>query len=131
MSKTKKAIRKRFKFLPLTIGIETVGGIATPLALRGTPLPAKRSQTFSTAEDDQKEVEVKVYIGERPIASENHQLNHLSLINIPPAPKGVPQISLTIEVDEYCDVKAAAIEQTSDISVSVESTILNVTIYFF
>ena len=62
---------KQFEFLPLTLSIETLGGLSTPLVKRGTPLPAIRSQTFSTATDNQPSVEIKVLLGERPLANKN------------------------------------------------------------
>ena len=77
----------QFDFLPLTVSIEPLGGISTPLILRGTPLPAKRSQTFSTAVDNQKSVEIKVLLGERPLANKNMPVSSCMLKNIPPAPK--------------------------------------------
>ena len=109
---------KRFKVLPLTIGIETAGGIATPIVLRGTPLPAKRSQTFSTAADNQDVVELNIYMGERPIASKNYQLKNISLKGIPPAQKSIPQLNLVIEIDEYCNITATLNESKSKLSES-------------
>ena len=109
---------KRFKVLPLTIGIETAGGIATPIVLRGTPLPAKRSQTFSTAADNQDVVELNIYMGERPIASKIYQLKNISLKGIPPAQKSIPQLNLVIEIDEYCNITATLNESKSKLSES-------------
>ncbi len=70
---------KEFKFLPLTVGLETKGGIFTPLVLRGTPLPAKRQKIFSTASDNQAAVDIRLYIGERPITQKNLELTQLVL----------------------------------------------------
>jgi molecular chaperone DnaK len=101
----------QFDFLPLAVSIETLGGIATPLVLRGTPLPA--NQTFSTASDNQKSVEVKVLLGERLLANKNITIGSCLLGDIPPAPKGQPQICVTFEVDRFCNVKVEALEVKS------------------
>jgi hypothetical protein len=104
---------KKFKLLPLSLCIETLGGIATKMILRGTPLPAKRSQVFSTASDNQEEVEVLVLMGESPIARKNLVVGTFRLMGIPTAPKGVPQIAVTFEVDPQCKVKVYATEKAS------------------
>jgi molecular chaperone DnaK len=84
---------------PLTLGIETAGGIRTPLIDRNTTVPAKRSQIFSTYSDNQPGVEVNVLQGERPMAKDNLSLGRFMLDGIPPAPRGVPQIEVTFDID--------------------------------
>ena len=84
---------------PLTLGIETLGGIATPLIQRNTTIPTKKSQIFSTAADSQPSVEIHVLHGERGIASENKTLGRFTLDGIPPAPRGIPQIEVTFDID--------------------------------
>ncbi|MDR7666865.1 molecular chaperone DnaK [Methanosarcina sp. Z-7115] len=84
---------------PLTLGIETLGGIATPLIQRNTTIPTKKSQVFSTAADSQPSVEIHVLQGERGIASENKTLGRFILDGIPPAPRGIPQIEVTFDID--------------------------------
>jgi len=116
-----KRERKEFKVLPLSIGIATVGGIFTPIVLRGTPLPAKRHQTFSTASENQKEVEINIYIGERPIAQKNLELSNLTLSGIPDASKGEPQILLNIEVTRNLSINCEAIEQTTGEKISINA----------
>ncbi len=85
--------------IPLTLGIETLGGIATPLIQRNTTIPTKKSQIFSTAADNQPSVEIHVLQGERGIASENKTLGRFTLDGIPPAPRGIPQIEVTFDID--------------------------------
>jgi len=84
---------------PLTLGIETVGGVMTKLLPRNTVVPTKKSQVFSTAADQQQTVTIAVYEGERPMTKDNHILGKFDLNGIPPAPRGVPQIEVTFEVD--------------------------------
>ena len=84
---------------PLTLGIETLGGVATPLIERNTTIPTKKSQIFSTAADNQTQVEVHVVQGERPMAADNKSLASFILDGIPPAPRGVPQIEVTFDID--------------------------------
>lgn len=98
----------KFKYLPLTVRLETLGGVATPLVLRGTPLPAKRSEAFSTAADNQSTVEVRLSLGERPLARDNPRIGTFRLEGIPPSPRGVPQITVEFAIDEYCTVTAVA-----------------------
>ncbi len=84
---------------PLTLGIETLGGVATPLIERNTTIPTKKSQIFSTAADSQTQVEIHVVQGERPIAAHNKSLGRFILDGIPPAPRGIPQIEVTFDID--------------------------------
>jgi len=84
---------------PLTLAIETLGGVATPMIPRNTTIPTKKTETFSTAADSQTEVEVHVLQGERPMAAQNRTLGKFKLGGIPPAPRGVPQIEVTFDID--------------------------------
>jgi molecular chaperone DnaK len=84
---------------PLTLGIETLGGVATPLIQRNTTIPTRKSQIFSTASDMQTQVEIHVMQGERPMATDNKTLGRFILDGIPPAPRGIPQIEVTFDID--------------------------------
>jgi molecular chaperone DnaK len=84
---------------PLTLAIETLGGVATPMIQRNTTIPTKKTETFSTAADSQTEVEVHVLQGERPLAAQNRTLGKFKLAGLPPAPRGVPQIEVTFDID--------------------------------
>ena len=93
---------------PLTLGIETLGGVMTPLIERNTTIPARKSEVFSTASDNQPSVEIKVYQGERKFARDNKQLGNFNLDGIPPAPRGVPQIEVTFDIDANGILKVSA-----------------------
>src|SRR5438477_231285 len=84
---------------PLSLAIETLGGVATPMIPRNTTIPTKKTETFSTAADSQTSVEVHVLQGERPMAAQNRTLGKFHLTGIPPAPRGVPQIEVTFDID--------------------------------
>ncbi|MCL4354942.1 molecular chaperone DnaK [Patescibacteria group bacterium] len=84
---------------PLTLGIETLGSVSTPLIQRNTTIPTAKSQVFSTAADNQTQVEINVLQGERPMAADNKSLGQFQLTGIPPAPRGVPQIEVTFDID--------------------------------
>lgn len=84
---------------PLTLGIETMGGVATPLIERNTTIPARKSQIFSTAADNQTSVEIHIVQGERKMAAGNKTLGRFQLTDIPPAPRGIPQIEVTFDID--------------------------------
>ncbi len=93
---------------PLSLGIETLGGVFTRLIDRNTTIPTKKSQTFSTADDGQTAVTIKVYQGEREMAADNKPLGQFDLVGIPPAPRGVPQIEVTFDIDANGIVSVSA-----------------------
>jgi molecular chaperone DnaK len=93
---------------PLSLGIETLGGVMTPLIPRNTTIPTRKSETFSTATDNQPNVEVHVLQGERPLARDNRTLGRFQLIGLPAAPRGVPQIEVTFDIDANGIVNVSA-----------------------
>jgi len=93
---------------PLTLGIETLGGVRTPLIERNTTIPAKKSQIFSTAADNQPAVTIHVLQGERAMATDNKSLGRFDLVGIPPAPRGIPQIEVTFDIDANGIVNVSA-----------------------
>jgi heat shock protein 5 len=99
---------------PLTLGIETVGGVMTKIINRGTVIPSKKTQTFTTYQDQQATVTISVYEGERALVKDNHMLGKFDLNGIPPAPRGVPQIDVTFEIDENSILTVSAHEKGTD-----------------
>jgi molecular chaperone DnaK len=112
---------------PLTLGIETLGNVATPLIERNTTIPASKSQTFSTAADNQPSVEIHVVQGERSMVADNKSLGRFHLDGLPPAPRGVPQIEVTFDIDASGILKVTAKDKASgksqDITISGSSNL--------
>jgi molecular chaperone DnaK len=98
---------------PLTLSIETLGGVATALIDRNTTIPTRKSQIFSTASDSQNEVEIHILQGERPMAADNKSLGKFNLDGIPPAPRGVPQIEVTFDIDADGILKVNALDKAT------------------
>ncbi len=107
---------------PLTLGIETLGGVATPLINRNSTIPTKKSQVFSTAADNQTQVEIHVVQGERPMAADNKSLGRFVLDGIPPAPRGVPQVEVAFDIDASGILSVSAKDNATGKTQSIKIT---------
>jgi len=107
---------------PLTLSVETLGGVATPLIERNTTIPTRKSQVFSTAADSQPQVEIHVLQGERPMAADNKSLGKFILDGIPPAPRGLPQIEVTFDIDANGIIKVTAQDKATQRSQHITIT---------
>jgi molecular chaperone DnaK len=107
---------------PLTLSVETLGGVATPLIERNTTIPSEKSQIFSTASDSQPQVEINVLQGERPLASDNKSLGRFVLDGIPPAQRGVPQIEVKFDIDANGILKVTALDKATNRSQHITIT---------
>jgi molecular chaperone DnaK len=109
--------------IPLSLGIETMGGVATKLIEKNTTIPTSRSQTFSTAADNQTSVEIHIVQGERAMSNDNKTLGRFILDGIPPAPRGLPQVEVTFDIDANGILKVTAKDKTSskEQSIRIES----------
>ena len=107
---------------PLTLGVETLGGIATALIARNTPIPVKRSENFTTAADMQTSVTIHVFQGERPMAGDNTSLGEFNLSGLPPAPRGIPKIDVTFDIDSNGILSVSAKDTASGKSQSISIT---------
>jgi molecular chaperone DnaK len=107
---------------PLTLSVETLGGVATPLIERNTTIPSRKSQIFSTASDNQSQVEIHVVQGERPMAANNKSLGKFILDGIPPAPRGIPQVEVTFDIDANGILKVTAQDKATGRSQNITIT---------
>jgi molecular chaperone DnaK len=107
---------------PLTLGVETLGGVATPLVSRNTPIPIRRTETFTTAADFQTSVTIHVFQGERAMAADNTSLGEFGLTGLPPAPRGVPKIEVTFDIDASGILDVAAKDTATGRSQSIRIT---------
>jgi molecular chaperone DnaK len=107
---------------PLTLGVETLGGVATPLIARNTPIPVKRTENFTTAADMQTSVTVHVFQGERTMAADNTSLGEFNLGGLPPAPRGVPKIEVTFDIDANGILNVTARDSATGKSASIAIT---------
>ena len=107
---------------PLTLGVETLGGVATSLIARNTPIPVEHTETFTTAADLQTAVTIHVYQGERPMAGDNTSLGEFNLDGLPPAPRGIPKIDVTFDIDANGILNVSARDQASGRSQSITIT---------
>ena len=107
---------------PLTLSVETMGGVSTPIIERNTTIPTRKSQIFSTASDSQTQVEINVLQGERPMANDNKSLGKFNLDGIPPAPRGIPQIEVTFDIDANGILNVTALDKATNRSQHITIT---------